>query len=83
MLYFISASLSGYAATELMVPMGNDDVKPPGKKNLLKITNYEPGASYMFSSNSHTRHQPDTVLSQCFRREIFIKISEIFIKETA
>lgn len=37
-LYFIAASLSGYAATDLMEPKQNDGVKPPGKKNLLKIT---------------------------------------------
>lgn len=38
-LCFISASLSSYAATDLMEPKQNDGVKPPGKKNLLKITN--------------------------------------------
>lgn len=51
--YFISVSLPGCTATELMVPKRNNNVKPPGKKNLLKITNYELGASYMFSSNAH------------------------------
>lgn len=53
---FISASLSGYTATELMVPKRNNDVKPPGKEvmTFLKITNYERGGSYMPSSNPPT-----------------------------
>ena len=44
---------SGCAVTELMVPKRNHDVKPPGEKNLLKITDSEPSTFYLFSSNPH------------------------------
>ena len=36
-----------------MVPKRNHDVKPPGEKNLLKITDSEPSTFYLFSSNPH------------------------------
>lgn len=51
----ISAFTFGCTTAELMVANRKNNVKPPGKtKNLFKGTNYEPGASYMPSSDPHS-----------------------------